>query len=125
MARVIAACPCLADRIGRSGARGRTGRGDHAHRRGRSGEGDSGANKHDEPLFPIEVTYHSQPIAWVLGETQEAARLGAARVEAEYVPLTPILTIPDAIAAQSFHSGPFRIRRGDAAAEINGELLSI
>jgi xanthine dehydrogenase large subunit len=47
------------------------------------GEGDSGANKHDEPLFPIEIAYHSQPVAWVLGETQEAARLGAARVVAE------------------------------------------
>src|SRR5690242_12959869 len=43
------------------------------------GEGDSGANRHDEPLFPIEVTYHSQPVAWVLGETLEAARRGAAR----------------------------------------------
>jgi len=23
------------------------------------GEGDSGSNRHDEPLFPAEVTYHS------------------------------------------------------------------
>ena len=82
------------------------------------GEGDSGANKHDEPLFPIEVTYHSQPVAWVLGENQEAARLGAARVEAEYRPLTPILSIDDAIGAKSFHSGPFRIKRGEAASEV-------
>jgi xanthine dehydrogenase large subunit len=57
-------------------------------------------------------------VAWVLGETQEAARLGAARVEAEYRPLTPILTIQEAIAAGSFHSGPFCMRRGDAGAEI-------
>jgi xanthine dehydrogenase large subunit len=48
------------------------------------GEGDSGSNRHDEPLFPTEVTYHSQPVAWVLGETLEAARLGAARVKVEY-----------------------------------------
>jgi xanthine dehydrogenase large subunit len=82
------------------------------------GEGDSGANKHDEPLFPIEVVYHSQPVAWVLGETLESARLGAARVEAEYRPLTPVLTIQDAIAAQSYHSGPFRINRENAAAAI-------
>jgi xanthine dehydrogenase large subunit len=82
------------------------------------GEGDSGANRHDEPLFPIEVTFHSQPVAWVLGETLEAARRGAARVEAEYRPLPAILTIRDAIAAGNFHSGPFRIRRGDAAQEI-------
>ena len=82
------------------------------------GEGDSGANKHDEPLVPIEVTYHSHPVAWVLGETQEAARLGAARVIAEYRQLTAIRTIPDAIAVQSFHSGPFRMRRGESASEI-------
>ena len=49
------------------------------------GEGDSGANKHDEPLFPIEITYHSQPVAWVLVETLEAARLGAASVIANSV----------------------------------------
>jgi xanthine dehydrogenase large subunit len=83
------------------------------------GEGDSGASRHDEPLFPIEVTYHSQPVAWVLGETLEAARRGAARVITEYRPLTAILTIEDAIAAKSFHSGPLQIRRGDAAIAIS------
>src|SRR5437763_15759887 len=82
------------------------------------GEGDSGANRHDEPLFPAEVTYHSQPVAWVLGETLEAARRGAARVNVEYRALSHILTIEEAIAAGSFHSGPFRIRRGDSAAAI-------
>ncbi len=82
------------------------------------GEGDSGANKHDEPLFPIEIAYHSQPVAWVLGETLEAARLGAAGAMAEYRPLSAILTVKDAIAANSFHSGPFRIQRGDASAEL-------
>lgn len=82
------------------------------------GEGDSGANRHDEPLFPSEVMFHEQPVAWVLGETLEAARLGAARVQAAFAPLAAIITIPQAIAAGSFHSGPFRIIRGDAAAEI-------
>ena len=38
------------------------------------GEGDTGAVRHDEPLFPSEVMFHSQPVAWVLGETLEAAR---------------------------------------------------
>jgi len=75
------------------------------------GEGDSGSNRHDEPLFPTEVAYHSQPVAWVLGETLEAARLGASKVSVEYRALTPILTIEDAITAGSFHSGPFHIRR--------------
>ena len=82
------------------------------------GEGDSGANKHDEPLFPQEVLYHSQPVAWVLGETQEAARLGAKRMEAEYRPLVPVLTMHDAMTAQSYHSGPHHIQRGNADEEI-------
>ena len=53
------------------------------------GEGDSGTNRHDEPLFPAEVMFHHQPVAWVLAETLEAARLGAARVRVEYRLSTP------------------------------------
>ena len=93
------------------------------------GEGDSGANRHDEPLFPIEVLHHNQAVAWVLGETLEAARQGAARVKADFRPLTPILTIEEAIEARSFHSPSSHIRRGDAHEAItsaphrlNGEL---
>jgi xanthine dehydrogenase large subunit len=79
------------------------------------GEGDSGSNRHDEPLFPTEVMYHSQPVAWVLGETLEAAQIGASRVKVEYEPLPPILTIDDAIKAGSFHSPPLRIARGNVS----------
>jgi xanthine dehydrogenase large subunit len=78
------------------------------------GEGDSGANRHDEPLFPVEIMHHSQAVAWVLGETLEAAKLGAARVKADYRQLPAILTIQDAIDANSYHSPPVHIRRGDA-----------
>ncbi len=42
--------------------------------------------------FPTEVMYHSQPVAWVLGETLEAAQRGAGRVSVEYEPLPAILT---------------------------------
>ena len=83
-----------------------------------TGEGDSGANRHDEPLFPDEVLYHGQPVAWVLGETLEAAREGASSVTVRYEPLPAILGIEEAIAQQSFLSGPARMRRGDAAASI-------
>jgi xanthine dehydrogenase large subunit len=93
------------------------------------GEGDSGANRRDEPLFPTEILHHRQPVAWVLGETLEAARLGAERVRTDYRSLAPILTIPEAIAAESYHSGPLHMRRGDATAaiqasghQISGEL---
>jgi xanthine dehydrogenase large subunit len=90
------------------------------------GEPDSGANRRDEPLFPTEVMYHHQPIAWVLAETLDAAQRGAALVCAEYEPLPAILTIEDAIAAGSFHSGPFRIHRGEGPTQsshrLEGEL---
>jgi xanthine dehydrogenase large subunit len=76
------------------------------------GENDAG-HRNDEPPFPSEVLYHSQPVAWVLGETLEAAQRGAARVKARYEPLPAILTIDQAVAANSFHSGPLRIQRGE------------
>ena len=82
------------------------------------GEGDSGAARHDEPLFPVEVVYHQQPVAWILGETLEAARLGAARVQAAYQPLPAVLTIKDAIALESFHSAPMCITRGNAERDL-------
>jgi xanthine dehydrogenase large subunit len=82
------------------------------------GENQSGVNRHDEPLFPAEVMHHQQPVAWVLAETLEAARRGAARVRVEYRPLAPILSIDEAIALGSFHAGPLRLARGDAEAAI-------
>ena len=81
-------------------------------------EVDTGVTRRDEPLFPKEVMYDQQPVAWVLAESVEAARQGAERVRAEYRALTPLLTLEDAIAAGSFHSGPLRIERGNPAAEI-------
>ena len=43
------------------------------------GTNDAGI-KGDEPLFPTEVMYHGHAVCWVLGETLEAARLGAEKV---------------------------------------------
>jgi len=40
------------------------------------------------------VMFHRQPVAWVLGDTLEAAQRGAARVQVDYDPLPAILTIP-------------------------------
>jgi xanthine dehydrogenase large subunit len=92
------------------------------------GFGDTGPSRHDEPLFPREVMYHRQPVAWVLAENIEAARRGAARVSALYEPLPAILTIQQAIDAGSFLTEPFSIVAGDAAAmaaspvRVDGEL---
>jgi xanthine dehydrogenase large subunit len=92
------------------------------------GEADSGPTRHDEPLFPSEVMFHRQPIAWVLGETLDAAQRGAARVHVEYEPLPAVLTIQQAIDAGSFLSDTFRLARGDvsridsSAVRIDGAL---
>lgn len=92
------------------------------------GENDTGSNRHDEPLFPAEVLYHQQPVAWVLAESIEEARAAAAAVHVEYEPLPAILTIEDAIAERSFLADQMRITRGDVAAidrsplKFSGEL---
>ncbi|MFI9507971.1 xanthine dehydrogenase molybdopterin binding subunit [Nocardia sp. NPDC052566] len=69
--------------------------------------------KHDEPLFPDEVMFYGHAVAWVLGETLEAARLGAAAVEVEVDEQPSIITLQDAIAAESFHGARPVLRRGD------------
>lgn len=66
------------------------------------GENDAGM-KHDEPLFPDEVMFHGHAVAWVLGETLEAARIGAAAVEVEIEELPSLITLQDAIGAGSYH----------------------
>jgi xanthine dehydrogenase large subunit len=92
------------------------------------GEGDSGSNRHDEPLFPGEVSFHSQPVAWVLAEDVESARRGADHVKLEYEPLAAILTIEQAIQAQSFLTGTLRLSDGDASVieaspiRVDGEI---
>ncbi|MDX2005874.1 MAG: xanthine dehydrogenase molybdopterin binding subunit [Meiothermus sp.] len=70
--------------------------------------------KGDEPIFPAEVMYHAQAVCWVLGESEEAARLGAEKVVAEYEPLPAVLTIQEAIARGSFQGSTLHARRGDA-----------
>ncbi|QIP83186.1 xanthine dehydrogenase molybdopterin binding subunit [Streptomyces sp. Tu 2975] len=72
--------------------------------------------KHDEPLFPDEVMFHGHAVAWVLGETLEAARLGAAAVEVELDELPSVVTLQDAIAADSFHGARPVMLTGDVDA---------
>ncbi|MFD8274904.1 xanthine dehydrogenase molybdopterin binding subunit [Streptomyces flaveolus] len=69
--------------------------------------------KHDEPLFPDEVMFHGHAVAWVLGETLEAARLGAAAVEVDLDELPSLVTLQDAIAAGSYHGAQPVMEAGD------------
>ena len=82
------------------------------------GEDDSGSSRRDEPLFPTEILYHLQPVAWVLAENLAAAKSAAGLVEVRYEALPTIITVQQAIEQRSFHSDPARLRRGDAAATI-------
>lgn len=72
----------------------------------------------EEPLFPTEVCYHGQAVCWVLGETLEAARRGAAAVEVEVSPLPAITDVRAAIAAESFQGARPRLARGDTASAL-------
>jgi xanthine dehydrogenase large subunit len=74
--------------------------------------------KHDEPLFPTEVMFYGHAVCWVLGETLEAARQGAAAVTADYEPLPALVSVHDAIEAGSFQGTPRTVSRGDVAAGL-------
>ena len=74
--------------------------------------------KHDEPLFPDEVMYFGHSVCWVLGESLEAARRGAAAIEVDYDELPALLTVEEAIAAESFQGARPTMARGDAAAGL-------
>ncbi len=75
--------------------------------------------KHDEPLFPSEAMFYGHALVWVLGETQEAARLGAERVTVEYEPLPSLITVQDAIDAESYQGIARTVQRGDAASALS------
>src|SRR5450755_3970849 len=75
--------------------------------------------KHDEPLFPSEVMFYGHAVCWVLGESLEAARQGADAVQVDYRPLPSLITIQDAIAADSFQGHGRTVSRGDADAAMD------
>lgn len=78
------------------------------------GENNTGVIVHDEVLLPTdEVSYYGQVVAWAVGETETAAREAAAKIVVKYAPLPALKTVPEAIAAQSYHNDLQVIRRGD------------
>ena len=76
--------------------------------------------KHDEPLFPEIVMFVGHAVCWVLGETLEAARLGAEAVEVDYEPLPAIVALTEAIEAESFQGGQPVVARGDVEQGLAG-----
>ncbi|MHB2019642.1 MAG: xanthine dehydrogenase molybdopterin binding subunit [Candidatus Xenobia bacterium] len=78
------------------------------------GVNDVGALRRDEMLLADrEVMFHGHMVALVIGDSLDACRAAAEKVEVDYEPLPAILTIQDAVAQSSFHTEPHRIRRGD------------
>ena len=78
------------------------------------GANNSGPVRHDEPLLAEhEILFHGQAIALVVGESLEACRLAAEKAAVEIDELPPLLGIAQAIAADSFHTDPHVLARGD------------
>ncbi|TDR38724.1 xanthine dehydrogenase molybdenum binding subunit apoprotein [Tahibacter aquaticus] len=79
------------------------------------GENDTGPILHDEPLIAGErVQFYGQPVAWVVAADEAQARAAANLVKVNYEALPALLTLEQAIAAQSFHLPPAQVSRGDA-----------
>ncbi|MGP5164269.1 xanthine dehydrogenase molybdopterin binding subunit [Arthrobacter rhombi] len=72
----------------------------------------------DETLFPEEVQFHGQPVAWVLADTLEQARLASEAIEISYTELPSIITTQEAIAAGQFQGPTGTLQRGDADAAL-------
>ena len=88
------------------------------------GQNNTGAVRHDEPLFARdEVLFHGQIVAAVIGATSELCRAAAARVEVEYEPLPPVVGLHAAIAQNSFLTEPHHLRRGDCRAALAASPL--
>jgi xanthine dehydrogenase large subunit len=90
------------------------------------GKNNTGVIIHDEELLPTqEIRHWGQAVVWVAGETEEAARLGAAKVVVEVEALEPILTVKQAIAADAFHLKPAFVQRGDAITALQQAPLTL
>ena len=61
-----------------------------------------GVGPEDEPVLAFDkVRWRGEPIVAVIGETPEAARAGAAKVEVEYDPLPGVFDVEEAIAGEA------------------------
>ena len=74
---------------------------------------------HDEPIFASETVEHvGQVVGIVVADTVMDARRAARKVEIDIEPLPAVLTVQEALAAQSFVLPPVFVRRGDADAGL-------
>ena len=73
----------------------------------------------DEPVFAIDTVQHiGQVIGLIVADTVMQARHAARRVQLDIETLPAILSIKDALAAQSYVLPPVFVNRGDAATAL-------
>jgi len=73
----------------------------------------------DEPVFAMDtVQFVGQVVGVVVATTVMQARRAARKVQLHISPLPAILTVQQAMAAQSFVLPPVHVRRGDAQAAL-------
>ena len=74
---------------------------------------------HDEPILPADlIEYLGQPVALVVATGAKAARVAARAVRMEVEPLPAILTIAEALEAESWVLPPVHLVEGDVEAEM-------
>ena len=83
-------------------------------------DNDTSPGAKDEPLLAeTDVYYVGQPVFLVIASSHLAARKAARKGKVKYEPYTPILTIQQALDADSrFEEGPRIYRKGDAETAI-------
>ena len=83
------------------------------------GINDVGPIQHDDPILAEAlVEFAGQPVFAVAATDVNAARRAATLAKFDLEPLPAILTIDDALAAQSYVLPPVHVTRGDAAAAL-------
>ena len=83
------------------------------------GVNDVGPIQHDDPIFAHDVVaFAGQPVFAVAALDVNTARRAAQLARFDLEPLPAILTIDDALAAQSYVLPPVHVTRGDAAAAL-------
>jgi len=74
---------------------------------------------HDEPIFAIDKVQHiGQVVGLVVADSVMQARRAARRVQLEIDPLSPVLDVRQAHAAQSYVLPPVVVRRGEPEAAL-------
>src|SRR6056297_3283564 len=83
------------------------------------GRNDVSPNPNPEPLLAEgEVFFHGQPVFAVAATSHLAARRAARLARIEYENLPAILSVDQALAAESFLEPPYAMARGDAEAAL-------